>query len=107
MRSTKERILLLHQRASEIQREQDIRHLVWSGGTCAVLLIVLPMLLHRFSRIVSGYRESYYSASSLLGEEVGGYVLVAVLMFMAGVIVTVMIQRFRRLGEESENGGEE
>ena len=97
MRSTQERIARLHARAKELERARDKRRLYLLGGASSALLIALVSLVSWFSGRVTGRVEGF-TASSLLGESAGGYVLTAVVAFMIGTVVTVLLIWWRQKG---------
>ena len=103
MRTDQERILLMHKRAEELRRQAERRKMRLLCATCAALFVCLigvTMMLSGFGHeIMSGTA----TATSLLADSVGGYVLVAVLAFMTGVLVTVILMR-RRTGDQEEQG---
>jgi hypothetical protein len=41
--------------------------------------------------------------STILGPEIGGYVIVALLAFSLGIIVTRLIQKYQSLKKQSDN----
>jgi hypothetical protein len=100
MRTTEERISLLQERARELARIREKRRLRASGGLSLFLFALLGGALYELQLPARG-APSGFAGSSLLGDDVGGYVLVAVLFFMTGVAVTAVIRRRIR---KRENG---
>ncbi len=97
MGKNEERIRRVHQRAAGLQRERDRRILLTSGGMSSVLLVLLLVLTADLQRLPEGVTEGFFGASSLLSEGAGGYVMVAVLAFMLGTAVTIMLTRYRKM----------
>jgi len=96
VRTQQERLLLLHRRAAQLkeQSERKCRMLFGSASVCLFALLVwFTAGLTALPAPVSG---GDYAAASLLGENTGGYVLAAVIAFMAGVIITAAILKKRR-----------
>ena len=93
MRSNEERIELMHKRAEKLRRERDKRLMVGSitfGTMMFVALVVASVVLEaQYTEPV----QTTFAASSLLSDNIGGYVMVAVLAFMIGVAITVLIRR--------------
>ena len=120
MRTTEERITLLHERARRLRKAREKRLLAASGGASLFLFAAFVRALYGLQLPSSG-AGSGFAGSSLLGDAAGGYVLVAVLFFMTGVAVTVIINRRVRkkeagpgdrrpggkMGPESEGSEEE
>ncbi len=92
MRTDEERIALLHRRARKLCDQR--RSGIW-GGISAGLFMALIMLIVRIDVPLQSVLSSGYAASSLLGESAGGYVLVAVISFIAAVCITVYCIRKR------------
>lgn len=93
MRADTERIALLHSRAQRLKDQKMLR--VWgSVSVClfAALLAAIVKVDIPFQSITNGG----FTGSSLLGESAGGYVLVAVISFIAAVCITVYCIRKRK-----------
>ena len=103
MKTTEQRIAVLHQRAGQLRRRQE--KAILSG--LASLSLLLFILLVRLGSVFSGHSGEItgdaFTAASLLDESIGGYVLAAVVAFMAGVSITVVVIRYRNRNEK--NGG--
>lgn len=96
MRTAEARLSLLHQRAWQLSRKKSRRMLAYSAIRTTVLLAVLFMLTVRLGKLQEGFSQIRYTGASLLGESAGGYVLVAVIAFTAGVVITVVIKRYKK-----------
>ena len=96
MRTEEERIRRLHERAHEIEQHKDQICISCLSVFCVGIFALLITC-------IAGENGAFYSAegirmqgSSMLSESAGGYVLVAVLAFYAGVILTAIIIRIRK-----------
>ena len=95
MKSSEERINLVHMRVREIKRTRDKRIKVSSGCLCVMLLSSLVTMIGTFTtRYSASDNPALYTGASLLDSSAGGYVLTAVVAFMAGVIITVSIKKY-------------
>ena len=94
MRNTDERLALLHKRASEMQRKHDRTALILQGSGSAVLMFAVITMVRMYSG--SAETTALFTGETLLDENTGGYVLVAVIAFMAGTLLTVFLIRHRR-----------
>ena len=102
MMTTEERVRDLHARMDERKRLRERRITGLTGAACAVLAAFLILLTVSERGTYPGGPAGMYSGSVLLFEGAGAYVLVAVVAFMAGVIVTVacIISKKKRSGEQ-------
>ena len=66
------------------------------GG--ALLALCLLLVIGAAGAVHPGGTAGLYSGATMLFENAGGYVLVAVLAFMAGVVITAVLlrRRFKR-----------
>ena len=93
MRTDTERIVLLHARAQRLEDQKKRR--IWGSVSLCLFAVLLAALVQTdvpFQSIVS----SGFAATSLLGESAGGYVLVAVISFVAAVCITAYCIRRRK-----------
>ena len=105
MRSDEERIRLMHERAHELKRRRDKMIMTASVALSSGLFMLLIGIIVRFAKPATGYTGSPYAGASLLDSSVvGGYVLTALIAFMAGVIITVVIRKYREAGEPRNRG---
>ena len=86
MRTDAERIALLHQRAQKLKDEKMLK--IW-GSLSAGIFVVLLAVIVKIDTPLQSILYSGYTGSSLLGEEAGAYVLVAVISFVAAVCITL------------------
>ena len=95
MKSSEERINLVHMRVREIKRTRDKRIKVSSGCLCVMLLSSLVTMIGTFTtRYSASDNPALYTGASLLDSSAGGYVLTAVVAFMVGVVITVSIKKY-------------
>ena len=96
MRSAGERIKELHHRAHKLEQQRAGRQAAIFGGISAVLLAALVFAAWRISGGAANLANETFAGASLLDSSAGGYVLAAVIAFFVGVIITVVIFRFRK-----------
>ena len=109
MRTAEERILLVHRRTLEIKNKVIRRRLLVSGAVSAAvffLLIWAVKLAGDYAGGSIGSISSGYTASSMLNENTGSYVLVAVLAFMAGVALTATVKKWLENRKGPGGGGD-
>lgn len=93
MRTTNDIVMAVHARANGLRRARARRRLAlagWAGGALGVMLILAIGSLSGLQHRAAGVG---YEGASLLTDDAGGYVLAAVVAFMAGVAVTVLCMR--------------
>ena len=96
------RVQELHRRMAERKRKKANARTA-AAGVCSLLLFAgLFALIGSTGLMHQGSTAGLYSGATLLFESAGGYVLAALLAFMAGVLVTVLIMR--RQGKEQKEG---
>lgn len=95
MRSAEERLARMHERAAEIKRREDKVRLRVLGSLSAALMVCLVICMQQLQSMHHGILSSENTGSSLLDDSAGGYVLAAVVAFIAGVAITAVIFRYR------------
>ena len=108
MMTNEERIQALHARVAALQRQRERRKTGAVGAAGAVLTVCLLFMVFGGGGTHPGGAAGLYSGATMLFEGAGPYVLIAVVAFMAGVIVTVALLRSRKkeigpAGEDREN----
>ena len=93
MRTNEERMRMLHERAAQIQKQSEKQSAYKIGGICTVLLIALVGIIGGLQGHPTELVKGNFTASSLLAQSAGGYVLVAAIAFMLGVVVTIAIKK--------------
>ena len=107
MRTGEERIAQLHLRAEGLRRQREKRQLAVLGGVSSFLMALLVFAVVRAGGNLRGTEAGSLTASSMLEEGAGAYVLVAVAAFLLGVVITALIRWYRsRDGSRSRPEGE-
>lgn len=81
---------------------RHMRNLSVMAALMSVALIVLVII----APTVTGNVEvsgTHFFGSTILVPEAGGYVLVGVIAFALGVVITAILQKYRRLKELEQN----
>ncbi len=107
MMTNEERIQALHARVAVLQQQRERRKTGAIGAASVVLTVCLLFMVFN-SGIHPGGAAGLYSGATMLFEGAGPYVLIAVVAFMAGVIVTVALIKNRKkensqISENREN----
>ena len=95
MRTPEERIRALHARMEELTRARERRKTGFLGAGGVLLALCLILMISASGMPHLGGTATMYGGATLLYENAGGYVLVAVLAFMAGAIITAMLLKKR------------
>ena len=96
-----ERLTALHKKMEALHRQRERRKTAALGSGCAGLFTVLAVLIFGGDPGRGG-TAGLYSGATMLFEGAGAYVLVAVLAFTLGVMITVtLIRRKNRSNGES------
>ena len=102
MRTTDEMVLAVHERMHKIQRRQETARISAAGSSCALLFAAVIALIVRFGGMQHKVLPSAYSGASLLADDVGGYILTALIAFMAGAAIVAVIRAKRRKKPDEE-----
>ncbi len=115
MRTEDELVLSLHARMAARRREKERRRDDALRALCAGLALCLVALV--FGAAHTGGTAGVYTGASMFDESAGGYVMVALIVFILGVGVTLLCLRLKdrsakRTTEEKEShvdetGGQE
>ncbi len=95
-----ERVAALHMKMDARRRAKERRKTGAIGAAASALAACLFLLVFSGGRAHSGGIAGMYSGATMLFEDAGGYVLLALGAFMAGVIVTAVLQRHRKKGQD-------
>ena len=101
--TTEERVLALHARMDALRRVRERRKTGAIGAASLVLTICLILLVFSGGGLHPGGAVGLYSGATMLFEGAGAYVLIAIIAFMAGVIVTVVLIRNREKEIDQNN----
>ena len=96
MRSNEELMKGILQRKAVYLAQRQMRRLALVVAGLAILLIAMLFVVPGITG--SGERYAAYAmGATILGPETGGYVIVALLAFALGIIVTLLIQKHRQI----------
>ena len=93
MRSASEKVEALHEKMRLLRNARDRMINSVLGGASAVMLAGIVVLAAMLGGTLHPIDNTGEVGSSLLFEGAGGYVLVAVVSFMAAVVITVVCIR--------------
>lgn len=100
MRSIEEQMIEIQRRKFVYAEQKGIHRMTGlAAGLCLLLIGVLVFAPGVIGS--SGSGGIYFYGATILGPEVGGYVIVAILAFALGIIVTILIQKKRRIDENT------
>lgn len=106
--TSEERIASLRARMDALREKKERQKTAWLGSGCAALAVCLILLICSAGKGGSGVTAGIYSGATMLFENAGGYVAVAVLAFMLGVVITVACIRHKdRHGNGQDNATKE
>ena len=109
MRTAEERLELMHRRAAALRRRRDGRALHGWGAATAGLFAALIGVTVLLDPAAHGLGTGGATGATLLSESTGGYVLVGVIAFMAGVTLTAALicrRKRTRFPKEDRSGGD-
>ena len=96
MRSNEEHIKQLNKRVIELKRQRDLVVMSVCGAVSSILCVVLGAVITLIGEPTTGYAEVEYAGAALAnGSIAGGYILVALIAFMLGILLTVFIKRYQ------------
>ena len=93
MRTPEERTRAVYARAEELTRARERRKTGFLGAGGVLLALCLVLVISAAGMPHLGGTATMYGGATLLYENAGGYVLVAVLAFMAGAIITAILMK--------------
>jgi len=91
--TNEDRIRVLHTRVAAMRRARERRKTGAIGAASAALTMCLLFIILGDREISPGGMAGLYCGSSMLFEGAGPYVLIAIIAFMAGVVITVLLKR--------------
>ena len=103
MRTNGEIVRAVHARAHALAQRREKAKTVLTGGACVTLTCLLALMISDFGGLQHEVRPTGFAGASLLSDNAGGYVLAAVVAFMAGVIVMVVRQSRAKKGQGPED----
>ena len=96
MRSNEELMKGILQRKAVYLAQRQMRRLAVVGTGLAVLLMAMLSVVSGITGSEKQY-TAYVMGATILGPEAGGYVIVALLAFALGIVVTILIQKHRQI----------
>ena len=105
MRTNEEMLQAVHQKVHAIEQRQINIKTAITGGVCTTLAAVLLFLFISFGGGQHRILSSNYSGASLLADDVGGYILVALAAFLAGAGIVAFLRARRK--KQQRSGDEE
>jgi len=91
----------IFRRAEAVRRKQGKNRTRLLGGATMALALVLTLLIGGFAGRGAEVHSTALGAF-LLGPEAGGYVIVALLAFMLGIVAALLAQKHRRMKQRKE-----
>ena len=88
-----ERVAVLHSKMRAMQHKREGRKNRVVGMASTVLAVCLFVLLFKEGAVHTGGTAGTYCSAMILFESAGGYVLVALAAFIAGVVLSVLLIR--------------
>ena len=88
----KKRVASLYERMEKLQHVREQRRTAVLGTACTILAMCLAILIAGQDMRTSP-DTGIYSGSAMIFDSAGPYVLTAVIAFMLGVVITVIIRR--------------
>ena len=106
MRTSEERVQEMHRRMGALETAKTRRYRLVSAVSCAAcfaLTIGLALVMSRLHTETPGGVPGSAAASIFTGREALGYVVIAILAFCLGALVTILCFRVRKHTEENRN----
>ena len=103
--TSEERVASLHERMDTMRRirERRITRVIGTAGILAAVCLILLIINGGTAHM--GGTADMYSGAIMLFEGVGGYILLAILAFMAGVVITVILMKRKGKQEQGSHEG--
>ena len=76
------------------------------GALSGALVVCLIVVMYQVTNVHQTLMTGGGTGSSLLSESAGGYVLIAVIAFFTGAIITALAIRYRKRGGTDQSDGE-
>lgn len=99
MYDTETRVTMVVRRVNVLHRKRENRLTAMLSMLCLMLTVSLTGTIGAFGGQGQGSVTELYGATMLF-EDMGGYVLVGVLTFVAAVAITVLCIRYREKGKK-------
>lgn len=95
MKTNAERMRCIISKAAELKRRKEKRKLNFCQTATVVLSVLLLYCVNAFSVPYKSAAVEEYCGAILLIDGIGGYVLTAVITFIAATIITVICIKFK------------
>uniref|UniRef100_UPI0040250C4D hypothetical protein n=1 Tax=Faecalibacterium sp. TaxID=1971605 RepID=UPI0040250C4D len=101
MKTDAERMALIRQRTTQLQRQAHARQMLLIDAGCMVLVVCLGLAMPGWAGTSVALHVSPTGTAGMLSERgADGYILVGVLSFLLGSCVTILLYRLRRSSEK-------
>lgn len=107
MRTQEELVVSLHERMDGRKRMQERRKTGMLRAATAIMTMCLLLVIYGESAARYGGTAGQYSGATMIFENAGAYVLVALLAFMTGAAVSVACIHKQRKERKEEKDNEE
>lgn len=107
MYDTGERVIRAKERADRLIRKREKRIIGGMSTLCLMLSCCLAGIIGKLSEGSGGAVVQGMNGATLLSESAGGYVLVAVVSFIAAVCLTLLCIKIREKSIHIEHGKKE
>ena len=97
MRSIEDQMAEIRRRSLLYREKKQIRALSLLASGLGILLVAVMLFAPGVSGTVG--KSSSVLGAMILGPEAGGYVIVALLAFSLGIMVTIITQKYRKTDE--------
>ena len=101
MRSNEELMRGILQRKAVYLAQRQMRRLAMVGAGLTALLMIMLFIVPGITGNEEQY-TAYAMGATILGPKAGGYVIVALLAFALGIVVTILIQKHRQVEKWKE-----
>lgn len=109
MRTFEERAHLIHKRTEELRRKERKRKMLMIDAACTAACLLAVIGVGAYMPVIAGsitnVEESHSTgAASIVGEQIWtGHIMVALLGFLAGMCLTVLLYRLHRRSKEDQS----
>ena len=108
MRSNEERISEFHKRVAKLQCKRQKRILAACTVACSAMFVALIGMITYLAQPTASFTGASYAGASLIdGSVAGGYVLIATVAFMLGIILAVLVRKYREYSGRQGSDGDE
>ena len=107
MLTAEEKVEVLHTRMKVRQQKREKRKLSVLCAACTALSLSLFLIIYNCETSHFAGTSGLYSGATMLFGDSGFYVLIALIAFMAGVLMTVLYTRYGKHGLIHRNDMEE